>query len=272
MTGVKAVELLSLDDYDGAMGDQIIYSSEFPGVAISISPSHSIHELKRLYILFGIMIAIHRMTQYGSFQALSIDIMYGSSQLGWIKFSKASSPFIPVMGSESDSTQDLTTKNASSLLSNGTSSLTMTISDVDPGDPSNSKLKVFVKFRGKPISLEAALMSTINAMCAGGKDDRNERIDKPKVVKVLRWGVQVIVDNFSRRPRTNPPFFDYGSVIKAIARAPRYMFNERRFNELEMVIELDGVPFGQAWYKLLPSLSRPFASTSEHKQTKVDTS
>ncbi|KAL9631105.1 MAG: hypothetical protein Q9164_006070 [Protoblastenia rupestris] len=212
------------------------------------------------------------MTQYESFQALSIDIKDRESQLGWIKLSKISGHYIPIMGSESESTQDLRTKNASSLLSNGTSSLTVAINDVDPSDPPNSQLKVLMNFRGRPIRLKDILMSTINVMCAAGKHDRNERIDKSKVVTVPRWGVQVIVDNFSRRPRTTPPFFDYGWVIKAIARAPRYIFNERRFNELEMVIELDGVPFGQAWYKLLPSLDRPFASTSEHKQTKVETS
>ena len=269
LSAVQVVKTLTLEDYDGDMDIRRFSFSAYPGVRVTLAPSEFGRRLKRSYALYGIVRSIDYMIQYNFYNDLFIELEFEFSRVGFIYWVSTERHSLTATESKINLSQSLETTDHVLLNLNGTSNLVTANNDVDLGDPLNTRFKVFLNYFGGPLPPPAIIVGVLVIMAGAGEHSRTEHLDDEISIRLTLWDVRVVVDRFAGQPWTTPPFFDYEWLIKAMAKIPVFMYNQRTFNEVRMVIELDGLPIGKV--EIQNSLNgKQIASTSRREQINVE--
>ena len=263
---IQIIKTLALDDYDGDINRQTFSFLEYPGIAVTFSPSDLVHKLKRSYVLFGIVGGVNHLIFYRAMNEMIVDIMLRSDKVGWIRYVKTESHTLTATGSKMNLPQNLETTDR--VLPND---LTTVTDNIDLSDPLNRRFRVYMNYVGGPLPLPGLIVGALTSMWDLSQYSRTEHIRDIDQWVLREWNIKVVIENIPGRPFTSPPFLEYEWLIKTIATVPKYMYSQRRFNELSVAIELDGELVGFVGF-LKRDSDRQIASTSRYKQSKVETS
>ena len=268
MSTIQIVKTLALGDYNGDIDGQTFSFPEYPGVAVTFSPSDPVHKLKRSYVLFGIVGGVNHLILHNAILEMAVDILLGSDIVGEIRYVKTESHTLTATGSKINLPQNLETTNHVQLNPNN---LTTVTDDIKFGNPPNRRFRVSMDYVGGPLPLPGVIVGVLTSLWDLSQYSRTEHIRDIERWPLSEWDVEVSIDDFPGRPFTSPPFLAFEWLIKAIAYVPTYMYSQRRFHQLVMVIELDGQPVGIVGF-LTKKSDRQITSTSRYNQTKVETS
>ena len=122
------------------------------------------------------------------------------------------------------------------------------------------KLSIFLELQGQSLSIPEVFITLFLGL-----------------VHIASFGTAHVVQDFEVRdpftmtelvykhygaPRTSPPFFDYHMAARALGYIPKYMFAQRRFEEVVFVLEVGDTPVGIGYL-------RKFSTTSSTASDKV---
>ena len=112
---------------------------------------------------------------------------------------------------------------------------------------------VFAELQGRILSVSAVFMTLLLGIVhisAFGTTN----IVQDFAVRVPDSNTELVYEHYGAR-RTSPPFFTYHAAAYALKFIPKYMFAQRRFEEVVFVLEVGGTPLGQGVLRKSPSAS-----------------
>ena len=109
------------------------------------------------------------------------------------------------------------------------------------------KFAVFVQLQGRILSISAVFMTLFLGLVHIASFGTSNIVHNFRVW-LAESNTELVYENYGV-PRTSPPFLTYHAAARALGSIPKYMFAQRRFEEVVFVVELGGIPVGQGFLR-----------------------
>lgn len=245
LNSVNAALELALEDYEGPIFETVFKLDAHPQVEIAFVPDEEGGSVPRKFVIWGLNIGIDLMIADRNFQAAVFILSYRGRGVACIKFTEA--------GASSFNSTDMTKTTEgdiqiSSPLSNLTKVLPQAPKDAatTSANPQNDpRLEIAFQLTGSVVTIYEIFFMALDMLRDIAFSRRTARLaDGATLIKAANL---IISTRQTDPPRTaqDPPFFQVEWFMRALARTPAYMLDQRNFKEVEMVLFVEEVKVGE---------------------------
>ncbi|KAL9128138.1 MAG: hypothetical protein Q9217_003112 [Psora testacea] len=235
---------MAFNDFNGSME---LESFQFPGytdVRIIVAPVRPHIFIERRYAVWGVYQGIYAMAERNSFVEAFFYLKWEGVFVGIVSYS---APQATLTVGRSDTENLLTARSETAPTLNSTTGLTDVRGGSDASNTSNDdRLKLYYSFGNTHLSIAEAIITVIGALSHAAEFDILQQIT-PFTSYQDDFDAKIQFVFHHGRPRTTPPFLTYRWISKALEQIPREMFRLRRFDEVTVLMKVDGVSVGEAF-------------------------
>ena len=222
---------------------------DYPQVEIAVLPAAPATTIEARLVIWGIWFTIRDIIDKKSFHEAEVDISWDGQVAAYLYFTLPGDLTIANGNGTSGSAEPL----ALFPDSNGTIG---GILDASNTTENSSNALNEGRFTWEPIFAPMAKTLTpieVFLTVMAGLKNAAPHVASDKVQVAYASAVDGVDANVQiyihkrKTPRTQPPFFQYIHVIKALRLVPRYMLTKKNFAEMIFIIEVDDMPVGEGY-------------------------
>lgn len=266
MNTVAALKQLALGDWEGKIVDGTEYRLDnYPEVSIVMTTPKRKRNVQARFVMWALSLGMYDMIEKKKFEFAQFEMLLNGQTLGWVQV--VNHP--PVTGftaekRQANGTLHVGSKSATLLSTNDTFALepinitnVVTVDDAD--DPAEARLDVTFEPYGETLGVYDVFLPIMSGLTDMARSPSTHQ--SSGIIIGLQGYKGVICIFRASPPRTDPPFMEYGWVIRAISRIPTYMLEHARFGEVGFKIAVDGLEVASGRLSTAPDCS-PDASPS----------
>lgn len=221
MSALFALKTLALGDWVAKIQDGTEYhDNAYPEVSITVNTPRRKRSLQARYVVWAVFGGVRRIMEEKRFEFTQVEVRWNGELVGWVHFVNNAVRTPTRQGLD-------VSKRGSPLVPGGRSIRSLSAIDAD-----ETRLQVDFVPVGERLGIYDVFLPIMNSLTDMAAYSSTLRTDALIAGYDTRVGVVCLL-------LTSP--LEYMWVARAIARIPRYMLEERRFGEVTMVVNLDGV-------------------------------
>ena len=256
MNAVAALKEIALGDWDSKIIDGTEYRLEsYPEVSFIVTAAKRKRSIQARFVLWAVCLGTFELIAQRKFEFTQIEMTWQMQRLGWLQIvNHPNSAGLTVKEGQANAT--LGSLNTSTNLSISNQAIepdpvnfTVVMPD-NANDPDEARLNVTFEPYGDPLTIYDIFVPVMSGMTDMAPFPSTYQSSHLEIgIEGFRGYICVMP---SRPPRTEPPFLEYGWLIRTIARIPAYMLGKGRFGEIVMKIVVDEVAVGYGRVSLNP--------------------
>lgn len=252
MTVLKTMVSLSAYPYTSAYNGGTFSFNAYTNVKIEITSISSAMQYR--HAIMGLWRVIRMMTESPGFYSTESVIVWLESDYHPVQplCTIAIRP-VPdaatVEGGNPGGPVELTRRSATLARPHNTTNFSLVdFTDTDLTKPLGaSKFNLLAEFKGTTFSLPAVFMTIYTALVHVASNCATQKV-QPFTKRYDTTGPEIEFQLYGEE-RSSPPYFQYQHAAKILGKLPEYMFTKRKFESLEFVLELAGVPVAHGFLR-----------------------
>lgn len=250
MNTIAALKTLALADWDGKVSDGTEYKLDnYPQVSIWVSTPKRLRTIRTRYIVWSIVKGVYEMIRRKRIELSQFELRWDGDLVGWVHIepNSPSNPTLSLGGGNSSEDPRSNVAKREGLL--GPSSISMPKEDSNGtgaapllsigADPKEARLVTHFTPFGTTLSIYDVFVPIMGGLAELAPLELSSRTN---VFVEGREGYKGCICLTSTPLfRAEPPYLEHHWITRALARVLGYMLESRRFGEVNIVLEVDGV-------------------------------
>ena len=249
MNAIAALKEIALGDWDKNIFDGTEYRlDDYPEVSITITTMKRKRSIQARFVMWAICLGVFDMISKKKFEFAQFEMSWEEQVLGWVQIVNQPADVASLPENrQANETLEPEDKATTLLSSNsavrlGPLNITNIITMDNENDPAEARLNVTLWPDGGTLGIYDVFVPIMSGLTDMAMSSSTHQA--PGLFVGLE-GFNGYISIIAAIPlRTSPPFMDYGWLIRTIARIPAYMLETRRFGEINIHIEVDGIFLG----------------------------
>ena len=215
----------------------------YPQVEIAVIPAAPATTMDRRLVIWALYGAIIYMVSHNRFKEIEVPISWSGDVVGYIYFTISEDS---ALGGE-NGTANMQSANFATGVNNST--LMNHTSILDPVSVGQFDWSPVYKPDGENILPKDIFILAMGTLKAVAPHSTTDKIQWPFHIgsEIVNAHAEVYLHGRSR-PRSQPPYFQYGHILEAARRIPGWMMQRRKFAELWVVLKSYSQPVGMLMY------------------------
>ncbi|KAL8671473.1 MAG: hypothetical protein Q9168_004023 [Polycauliona sp. 1 TL-2023] len=232
MNAVDALANLALEDYAGRSPPLQFTAPDYPGVVINMMPRGRETTVRHEVAVQCLGRGIIELVRTQRFLEVTLGCEWDDEEVLAIEIFKAASA-----SAKKADANDIPTNNNDNNNNNATTTLDNLNAIIDPN---------FAYLPdGSNLGLTLIFVTIIDALAKFARHKSDESLGRSYTDPGPQWDASLLITG-DGPIRSRPPYMEYRWMILSLRRAPRFMVQRRRFAELVVGVEVDGVVLGTA--------------------------
>jgi hypothetical protein len=258
MNTIAALKELALGDWLAKIVDGTEYRlDDYPEVGIIVTTPKRKSNVQARFVVWAIALGVYDMIAKKEFEFAQFEMTWDREVIGWVHVVNhpPALGLATIRASESNGTLDFEKRVVGPRASNSTMGVDIVnITDVvdtsDLADTKEFRLTLSFGDFGNTLSIFDVFVPIM--MGLSDLATKPSAYIAPGLVVVLA-GHRARICIFPMIPeRTSPPFLEYQWLIRTLVRIPEHMFQEHRFGEVSVKMDVDGVGVGWGRMSIVP--------------------
>lgn len=258
MNTIAALKELALGDWQAKIVDGTEYRLEsYPEVGIIVTTPRRKRNIQARFVIWAITLGVYDMIAMRKFEFAQFEMTWDREVIGWVHVVNhpPALGLTTIGGSESNGTMEFEKRLERPQASNGTMgtkvvSITNIVDTNYLADTEESRLALTFGDFGNILSIFDVFVPIIIGLSDLATNPG--AYTAPGLIIALH-GSRAGIYIFPVIPeRTSPPFLEYQWLIRALTRIPEHMFQEHRFGEVNVKLNVDGVRVGWGRMSIVP--------------------